>query len=111
MKEYLFLFRGGKTPIHPDKEQIQQWVKWISDLQRRRLLINAQPLNETGKRLTGSGNIIHDGPFRHNDEQVEGFLLCRADSYEMAVQIGRDCPVLLYEEGNIEIREVQEIKL
>ncbi|MFL5772320.1 MAG: YciI family protein [Flavisolibacter sp.] len=112
MKEYLFLFRGGGNGgIQFAPEQMQQWVEWIAEMQQRGQLIHAQPLDNTGKHIWRSGKILNERPFNQEDRSVEGFLVCHADNYETATEIAMGCPVLQFEDGNVEIREVQEIKL
>lgn len=116
MREYLFLFRGGDA-INRDQspEQWQQhmhrWMQWMGDLQKRGQLVGAQPLNQTGKQISGTKKTITDGPFAEGKEIVAGYLMCKANSYEEAVDVAKGCPILEFDNGNVEVREIQELKM
>ena len=116
MKDYMFLFRGGDAPTlqqSPEKWQahMQRWAAWMGDLSTRGKLIGAQPLAQTGKIVTGSKKVVSDGPFVEGKEMVAGYLMCKADSYDEAVEISKGCPILEFEDGIVEVREIQELKL
>jgi hypothetical protein len=42
---------------------------------------------------------------------VGGYLLCKAGSYDEAVEIAKGCPVLESDTGVVEVREIQELKM
>jgi hypothetical protein len=116
MKEYLFLFRGGDSiDREQSPEQWQQhmhrWMQWMGDLQKKGLLIGAQPLNPTGKQVSGTQKTITDGPFIEGKEMVAGYLMCKADSYDAAVDMARNCPILEFDNGSVEVREIREMKM
>jgi hypothetical protein len=116
MKEYLLLFRGGdgrNLQQSPEKWQahMQKWMQWMGELTEQGKFVGAQPLNATGKHITGSQKIVTDGPFMEGKEMVGGYLKCKADTYEQAVEIAKGCPILEFEDGNVEVREVQELKM
>ena len=116
MKEYLLLFRGGSRPdMTPSAEQsqghMQRWMQWMGNLTKEGKFIGAQPLNATGKKIAGEKKIITDGPFMEGKEMVGGYLICKAGTYEEAVDIAKGCPILEYEDGSVEVREIQELKM
>ena len=113
MKEYLFLFRGGDMPETPEsgQEHMQRWIEWMGDLNKQGKFVGAQPLDKNGKKVSGSKKIVTDGPFMEGKEMVGGYLICKADSLEEAVEISKGCPILEYESGTIEVREIQELKM
>ena len=116
MKEYLFLFRGGDAKTvqqSPEKWQahMQKWMQWMGDLTQQGKFVGAQPLNETGRQVTGNKKIVTDGPFMEGKEIVGGYLMCKADTYDEAVEIAKGCPILEFEDGIVEVREVQELKM
>src|ERR1044071_476626 len=115
MKEFLLLFRGGDIDglnESPEKWQahMQQWMKWMSDLSAQGSLVGAQPLAQTGKIITGNKKGVSDGPFMEGKEMVGGYLILRARDYDDAVTISKACPVLIFDDGIVEIREIQELK-
>lgn len=116
MKDFLFLFRGGDTNTlqeSPEKWQahMQKWMQWMGDLSKNGKLIGAQPLATSGKVVTGSKKVVSDGPFMEGKEMVGGYLMCKATSYDEAVQISNGCPIQEFEDGKVEIREIQELQM
>jgi len=116
MKEYLLLFRGGdgkNLKQSPEKWQahMQKWMQWMGDLTEQGKFIGAQPLGETGKHVTGNKKIVSDGPFMEGKEMIGGYMMCKAASYDSAVEIAKGCPILEFEDGVVEVREIQELKM
>ena len=116
MKEYLFLFRGGDAQTShqsPEKWQahMQKWMEWMGGLQQKGQLIGAQPLTTDGKQITGNKKTVTDGPFMEGKEMVGGYLICKADSFDGAVAIANDCPILDFDNGAVEVREIQEMTM
>lgn len=116
MEEFLFLFRGGNGKTlqqSPEKWQahLRKWMTWMSGLQEKEQLISAQPLDGRGKQISGINKVITDGPFMEGIESVSGYLICKAGSYDEAIAIAKDCPILDFDDGNVEVREIQEIEM
>lgn len=112
----MFLFRGGDGQTlqkSPEKWQahMQQWMKWMGDMGQQGKFVGAQPLNTTGKTVTGNKKVVSDGPFIEGKEMVGGYLICKADNYDEAVEISKGCPILEFDDGVVEIREIQELKM
>jgi hypothetical protein len=115
MKEYLLLFRGGDAPTlqqSPEKWQahMQRWGQWMNGMKEQGKFISAQPLVSSGKTVMGNKKVVSDGPFMEGKEMVAGYLACRANSYDEAVEISKGCPILEFTDGNVEVREIQEMK-
>ena len=116
MKEYMFLFRGGdgqRLQQSPAESQahMQKWMQWMSDMQNKGQLLSAQPLDPGGKQITGVNREIINEPFNSGSEKVGGYLVCKADDYNSAVEIAERCPILDFEDGLVEVREIQEMKV
>lgn len=116
MKDFLFLFRGGDTRMaqqSPEKWQahMQKWMQWMGDLSNKGKLIGAQPLSQTGKIVKGSKKVVSDGPFMEGKEMVGGYLMCKAENYDEAVETSKGCPILEFDDGIVEVREIQELKM
>lgn len=115
MAEYLLLFRGGdheEAQKSPEKwqEHMQKWMHWMGALKEEGKLIGAQPLVNTGKVITGTNKVISDGPYAEGKELVGGYLACKADSYDEAVEIAKNCPILEHN-GIVEVREIKELTM
>ena len=113
MKEYLFLFRGNGMPESPEEAQahMQRWRQWMEGLSKQGKFVGAQPLDKTGKKVTGSNKVVTDGPFMEGKEMVGGYLICKANTYDEAVEISKGCPLLEFDGGIVEVREIQELKM
>lgn len=116
MSEFLLLFRGGDAQTaqqSPEKWQahMQKWMQWMSDLKEQGKLIGAQPLGSSGKVVSGNRKIVTDGPYMEGKEMVGGYLACKADSYDEAVEISKGCPILEFDNGIVEVREIKELKM
>ena len=117
MAEYLLLFRGGDPSTmeggSPEKmqEHAQLWMEWMGGLQAQGKLIGAQPLFSSGKVITGTKKVISDGPYMEGKEIVGGYLSCKANSYEEAIEISKGCPILIFDDGIVEVREVRALAM
>ncbi|MCX6351261.1 MAG: YciI family protein [Bacteroidetes bacterium] len=114
MKEFLLLFRGGEAKElqqSPEKWQthMQRWADWMGDLTKQGKFVGAQPLSNSGKTINGSSKMVTDGPFIEGKEMVGGYLICKVDTFDAALEIAKGCPILEFESGNVEVREIQEM--
>ena len=118
MAEYLLLFRGGNEGRaeefkSPEKAQahMQKWMEWMGTLNAQGKFIGAQPLKtNSGKVLKGKKKVLTDGPFIEGKEIVGGYLICKADSFDEAVEIAKGCPGFEHD-GIVEVREIGELKM
>jgi hypothetical protein len=115
MAEFMMLFRGGSSRPTPTPEQsqaeIQQWAQWMGGLAEKGKMLGAQPLRSGGKTVSGTKMIVTDGPFMEGKEMVGGYLICKADSFDEATEIAKGCPILQLEDGNVEIREINQMMM
>jgi hypothetical protein len=114
MKEYLYLFRGGDGRTlqqSPEKWQahMEKWGQWLGELASKEKFVGAQPLSQTGKNVMGTKKVVTDGPYLEGKEMVGGYLIAKAASFEEAVEIANGCPILEFEDGNVEIREIMQM--
>lgn len=113
MKEFLFLFRGGESgrmdalPGTDDwKAYMQQWMTWMEGLTEQGHYAGSQALKDRGKIVTGTAKVVTDGPFAEGKEIVGGYLICKADTLEQAVELSKGCPLLVFDDASIEVREI-----
>jgi hypothetical protein len=116
MSEYLFLFRGGDArnlQQSPEawQQHMQKWMKWMGALTDQGKFVAAQPLDQTGKQINGNKKVVTDGPFIEGKEMVGGYMICKVDSYDEAVDIAKDCPILEFDNGKVEVRLLQDMMM
>lgn len=114
MKEYLLLFRGGEANSlqqSPEKWQahMQKWAVWMGALKEQGKFIGAQPLGNSGKSVSGINKVVSDGPFMEGKELIGGYLSCKADTFDEAVAISKGCPILEFDSGTVEVREIKQM--
>jgi hypothetical protein len=112
MKEFLFLFRGGDAiEVQHDEEKwklhMDRWMIWMGVLAQKKQFVSAQPLTDTGMMISGTKKIVSDGPYLEGKEFVGGYLVCLAENYDAAAEIAKGCPILEFDDGVVEIREVR----
>lgn len=113
MKEFLMLFRGGDAGFgkqSPEEMQLhmKHWGDWMGAMAEKGKFVSAQPLTKSGKQVSGVAKSVTDGPFMEGKEMVGGYLICKADSFEEAVEWAKGCPLLEFDDVNVEVREIQE---
>jgi hypothetical protein len=116
MSEFLMLFRGGKgrsLQESPEKWQahMQKWAQWMGGLAEQGKMLGAQPLDAAGKTILGPKMVVTDGPYMEGKEMVGGYLILKADSYDEAVAHAKGCPILEFEDGNVEVRAIHELTM
>jgi hypothetical protein len=116
MAEFLLLFRGGAAATagqSPEQmqAQMQKWVQWMEKLTKQGKMAGAQPLEPAGKTVSGKKKVVSDGPFAEGKELVGGYLVCKADSIEEAVEISKECPLLEHEDGVVEVRAIRSMEM
>ncbi len=110
--EYLLLFRGAQWDkgLSPDQLQkvIDRFMGWFDRLKEEGKLKAGQPLERTGRIVSGKGGqTVADGPFAESKEAIGGYFLLQVDDLDEAVEIARACPTLEYG-GAVEVRPVAE---
>ena len=110
---FMLLLRGGIShrDLSPEQFQhhIERYMSWIDKLRRDGHFVAGEPLDESGKVLSGKdGNIITDGPFAESKEEVGGYFIIRASDLEAAVELAKGCPIFA-NNGTVEVRPIQSV--
>ncbi|HVT85542.1 MAG TPA: YciI family protein [Chitinophagaceae bacterium] len=108
MAEFMLLFRRDTTAAVPSAEEMQeigkQWWHWRSQLEaQNKVVATGNRLSQAG-RVVKSKDVVTDGPYAEIKEVLAGYMILRAEDFEEAVSIARDCPIILTG-GNVEIRK------
>jgi len=114
MSKYMFLFRGGEPGVDPMSDPagfgayMQTWQTWMENLAKSGKYLGGDPLEATGKTVTGKAMKMTDGPFVEGKEIVGGYVIVEAASIEDAVKLSEGCPIYTHD-GVVEIRPVQHV--
>jgi len=115
MQKYMFLFRGGdaaRAAASPEDMQkhLAKWGAWFKGLGDKGQFVGGEPLEFTGKVLSGTKKTLSDGPFAEAKDLVGGYAIVKATSLDDAVEIARGCPIFEHD-GVLEVRPVRELEL
>jgi hypothetical protein len=116
MEKFMYLFRGGDNHAHNAadsevaKKNMLAWMNWMGGLQQKGILVAGEPLQPTGKQISGKNKLISDGPFVEAKEIVGGFLIVNAKNIDDAVEISKGCPIF-EENGKLEVRPIQKMEM
>jgi len=117
MADFLFLYRNTEADARetmgtPEAAQssMKLWMAWLSELEAKgHVKSRGEPLERTGKVLTGPKKQVTDGPFAEAKDMVSGFSLIVAKDEAEAIELARGCPILRGS-GSVEIRPVMKFQ-
>ena len=111
--EYLLLIYGdpGATPQTEAEHEalFSDFQTWQADLVGRGLFVTGNPLGRdstTTVRVRDQRAFLTDGPFAETKEFLGGFVIVRAESLDVALEIAKACPGAKY--GSVEIHPIVE---
>jgi len=112
-QDYMFLMRKADWDQGLSAAEAQaglaEMMSWVGDLQAQGIVRAGQPLQAKGQVVRSvQGRVVTDGPFIETKEAVGGYLLVRARSFEEAIEVASQCPVLRYGLV-IEVRPMAEV--
>jgi hypothetical protein len=112
MSEFVFLYRGGadRSGWSPEQNQqmMQKWMTWLKDLGAKgHIKDQGQPLERSGKTVSGKHKTITDGPFAEKDV-VGGYTIVQAKDINHAVELSLGCPIFEVD-GRVEVRPVMKM--
>lgn len=106
MEKFLILFGGEDLSTRSPQEMqdyLQLWLNWLRLLKEQHIHVFGEPLESYGKQITGSNKTISDNTFFK--ENISGFIIIQAESFEKAVKVAEGSPVLTVD-GKLEIRHI-----
>ena len=113
MKEFALFFKREMPAKEdqPSPEQFQQaikpWQDWIGSIAAQNKLANKGNRLHPEIRIVKPDKSVLNGPFADIKEAIGGFIVIRAADFEEAVEIAKDCPVLLSPwDGSVEVRQI-----
>jgi hypothetical protein len=117
MKDFMLVFRNSPQSqeqfANQSPEQMQAemalWNTWMNKLATQDKLMGGEPLYPQGKVIHGTKKKVTDGPFVEGKDVVGGYVIIKAESYDEAVTLSKDCPQLNADDGTVEIREIMKM--
>ena len=115
MEKFMFLFRGSdvyQPGQSPEAFQAlkQKLLQWVGDLSKRGVHVASEPLQPTGKQVSGAKKTVTDGPFGEAKQVIGGCTIVQARDMNEAVEIAKSCPILA-SNANIEVRPIQKVEM
>lgn len=114
MEKFMYLFKGGMDPssVSPEtmQAQMQKWMEWMQKLSQEGTMLGGEPLQPTGKKVSGTKMVVTDGPFAEAKELVGGYLIVNANDIDHAVEISKGCPIFAVD-GTVEVRPIQKMQM
>jgi hypothetical protein len=115
MADFLFLYRNTEAEARefmgtPEAAQasMKLWMAWMQELDAKgHLKSRGEPLERTGKVMTGPKKQVTDGPFAEAKDIVSGFSIIQAKDEAEALELARGCPVLRGA-GSVEVRPIMK---
>lgn len=113
MNEFVFLYRGGEHGRLPERAQqiMQKWVAWFKELtDKGHLKDMGQPLERSGKLVSGKRKTVTDGPFAEAKDVIGGYTLILAKDVNEAAELAKGCPIF-EAEGQVEVRPIMKLNM
>jgi hypothetical protein len=113
MGRYMLLLGGADLDKRSGNAELAQtmlaqYQAWVQSLARGGRLVGSYKLyDQVGTRLRVRGGEVVDGPFIETKEAIGGVFIIDAASLDEATALARDCPVLLLQNGYVEVRPVE----
>jgi hypothetical protein len=88
---------------------MQKWMTWFAELGSQGYIKDpGQPLEPTGKIVSGKQKTVTDGPFAEAKDLVGGYTIVEAKDISEAAEISKGCPIF-DRNGFVEIRPVMQM--
>jgi hypothetical protein len=104
--------KNGFAGASPEEIQriVEKYQSWIGKIRDAGKYVVSDKLKEEGGKVvtlqSGRLNVV-DGPYSAAKEVVAGYFTIRAENYDEAIEMVRDCPHLAF--GRVEIRQTDSL--
>jgi hypothetical protein len=115
MEKFILLFRGSdvyQPGQSPEALQAlkQKLMHWVGDLVEKGVHVASEPMEPTGKQVSGAKKTVTNGPFGVAREIIGGCTIVQAKDIDEAVEIAKGCPILA-SNATIEVRPIQKVDM
>lgn len=109
-KEFMLMFRYEPSfnyqPTATEMDEMhQQWGAFIGNIAIQEKLVSNHQLGFEGKQISADRSVI-SGMYISEKQILAGTMIVKANSLDEAVEIAKDCPILLMG-GTVEVRDIQ----
>jgi len=91
------------------QQRMQKWGTWIESLAKEGHMRGGDPLDTTGKLVSGSNKVVTDGPFAEAKDVIGGYLIVAARDLQHAADLSKGCPIF-DGGGAVEVRAIRSMK-
>jgi hypothetical protein len=96
MEKFMLIFEGIKAAEQASAQQMQEnmgkWMAWIDKLAKAGKYVSGEPLQATGKIISGTSKTVTDAAFAEGKEIIGGYFIVNAADYNEAVALCDDYP-------------------
>lgn len=114
MEKFMLIFQGIKSSQQPSPQQMQEimakWMAWIDKLAKAGKYVSGEPLQPTGKIITGKNKTVTDAAFAEGKEIIGGYFIVNAADYNEAVAMCDDYPDYA-NGGTVIVRQIQQMDM
>jgi hypothetical protein len=108
MQTYLLLFRASYAEIEKTSpEEMQRrnatWMDWLNAISAEGKLAGGNHLGNDGYVVKADG-VVEKGTFAETGVSVLGYILVKTETYDEALLIAKDCPILAGKDNSVEVR-------
>lgn len=98
--------------MSPEAQQshVQAIGAYLQNLMQEGKLKGAQPLQNTGARIVGTGGTIKDAPFIESKELIVGYFHIEAKDMDEAIAIAKQNPILTETECYLTVRPIKSME-
>lgn len=105
--------KDSEAGVMPSEQLLTEMGKFNEELVKAGVMLAGDGLHPSAKgarvRFSGDKRTVIDGPFTETKELLAGFWIWKVNSLEEAIEWVKRCPNPMYEESEIEIRQVFDI--
>ncbi|WP_437965390.1 YciI family protein [Sorangium sp. So ce260] len=102
--------KDSEAGVIPSEQLLTEMGKFNEELVKAGVMVAGEGLHPSAKgarvRFSGDKRTVIDGPFAETKELIAGFWVWDVKSKEEAIEWVKRCPNPMYEESEIEIRQV-----
>lgn len=92
-------------------EIIKDYIAWTEKMTADGVYVGGEKLDDAPGRVltrTDGGIEVHETPLAELAEVLGGFMLIKAENYDVAVEIAKTCPHMVHNTG-LEVRQIHDV--